>query len=480
MNSANMHKLYESKNTIIYKTRFKGFDSDVAVKVLKAEYPTYDQLKRFNNEFEFTFKTRINGVRKSLKKEKIDNRNALLLEFFDGETLKTNFSKRKFDIKSFLQIAIKIAGTLGELHLKNIIHRDINSNNILINNNEEIAIIDFGISSLHELKVENTDKPEQLEGTLLYISPEQTGRMNRAVDYRTDLYSLGIVFYELLTGKMPFVYSDSMKLVHAHIAEIPKTPHIVDSRIPPALSDLILKLISKNADDRYQSAFGLKHDLEAILNNLHDLNKLEKLSIGQNDFSGLITMPDELFGRKNELEQLTGAFERISHGSSELMLITGKPGVGKTALIQEYSRLIERNRGIFVDGKFDPLQMNVPYFALIKAFSNFVNFVLTQKDEELEYWRSLIQKTVGNVGKVLTNVLPGLKLIIGEQADIPELEGKEAQNRFNYAWTSIIKAICSPKHPLVLFIDDVHWADSASLELLKTILLDFEINYFLS
>jgi len=313
----------------------------------------------------------------------------------------------------------------------------------------------------------------------LYISPEQTGRMNRAVDYRTDLYSLGIVFYELLTGKMPFVYSDSMKLVHAHIAEIPKTPHIVDSRIPPALSDLILKLISKNADDRYQSAFGLKHDLEAILNNLHDLNKLEKLSIGQNDFSGLITMPDELFGRKNELEQLTGAFERISHGSSELMLITGKPGVGKTALIQEYSRLIERNRGIFVDGKFDPLQMNVPYFALIKAFSNFVNFVLTQKDEELEYWRSLIQKTVGNVGKVLTNVLPGLKLIIGEQADIPELEGKEAQNRFNYAWTSIIKAICSPKHPLVLFIDDVHWADSASLELLKTILLDFEINYFL-
>jgi len=473
METISLQKIHESNKSIIYKAKNLNDDKNVIVKVLNYEFPTKEQITRFNNEYEFTEELIIPGVRKVLKKDKKDGKNCLILEYIDGQTLKDFISTNNCDIKSLIEIASKISQTLGEIHLQNIIHKDINSNNILINEKHEIKIIDFGLATKYTLKTQSLSNPEHLEGTLAYISPEQTGRMNRSVDYRSDLYSLGIVLYEMFTKQLPFTEKDNMELIHSHIAKTPIPANEINDEISNILSNIILKLLSKNAEDRYQSAFGLKHDLA----NLSGLQDLTGFRIGEKDFSGRLTIPEKLYGREEEIKQLYEIYENICQGQTELLLVEGLPGVGKSALIQEIHKLLSEKKGFYIEGKFDQFQKDIPYYAIINAFTDFANLILKESDDKLNYWKNLIQEAVSNIGRVLTNLIPDLELIIGKQPELPILEGKEAQNRFNYVWGNFVKAISTAKHPLIIFIDDLQWADNSSVELLKNLLSDNEIQY---
>jgi len=473
----NLKKIYESKNSILYKGKYGSIENEVIVKILNTEFPSNEQIQQFNNEYDTVADLPINGIRKVLAKESIENNYRLILEYFDGITLKEYFNDQAVDIQSFLPIIVKICEILGEIHQAKIIHKDINSKNILIDKKGDVKIIDFGISTKYSLKIQNLFNPEHLEGTLAYISPEQTGRMNRTVDYRSDLYSLGVVLYEAFTGKLPFTETDSMQLIHAHIARTPTPLYEINPKIPKQLSEIVLKLLAKNAENRYQSAYGLKHDVQKFAQNIHQTGAT--FLLGEKDFSGQLSIPEILYGRENEVMQLIDIYENVSKGTSELLLISGFSGVGKSALVHEIHKPVTQKHGIYIEGKFDQFQKNIPYFAIIQSFTDAINLILKENDKQLNYWKIKIQNALGTSGKVITQLIPELELIIGKQAELDQLEGKEAQNRFNYVWSNLIKAISSPDHPLVMFIDDVQWADNASINLLKVLLTDPEIKHFL-
>ncbi len=467
-------KLYESNKTVVYKRKIEGFEKDVVIKFLKTGNPTEQQLNRFYHEYDITNMLESKYIRKAIKKTIIEGKPAVVLEYFDG----TNFSEIKEldNLYNFILLACKIVEALGEIHELNIIHKDINPQNILVTKEGEIKIIDFEISSKYSLKTQNLGNPEALEGTLNYISPEQTGRMNRTLDYRSDFYSLGVTFYKIITGRLPFEHSDPLQLIHAHIATAPVAPSKINNKIPQILSDIILKLLSKNAEDRYQSAYGLKHDLQLCQSSSDESSTFK---LGEKDFSGILSIPEKLYGREKETKQLLDIYKKISSANKELLLVAGFSGTGKSMLVHEIHKKVTENNGIYIEGKFDQFQKDIPYHALTIAFTNFVDIILHQTDENLLYWKNLITKAVGNIGKILTDLIPDFELLIGKQTELPKLEGEQAQNRFNYLWQSFMKAICNKKHPLVLFIDDLQWADFNSLKLIKSLFSDPDIEHFM-
>lgn len=493
-----IEQLHESANSKIYRGRRVADGALIAIKILQSDFPTPQQLAQFNNEYEFTRKLKINGIRRAIEVTEIEYKPALLLEYVSGKTLKQAFVERDCSIIDFLKVAAQIAQTLGEIHQQDIIHKDINANNILFESEQQqIKIIDFGLASRIKLKSYHLGNPGKLEGTLAYISPEQTGRMNRVVDYRTDLYSLGVTFYEILTGRLPFISDDPLEMVHAHIARSPLPPHHLQPGIPEIISKIVLKLLAKNAEDRYQSAFGLKYDLEQCLARAQQLSDLN-FELAQQDFSGRFQIPQKLYGREQEIAVLMQAFDRVAgsvsispngqgqeepslngRGAAELMLVAGYAGVGKSVLVHEVHKPITEKRGYFIEGKFDQFQQNIPYYAWGQAFKSWVNLLLTENEATLSGWKEKILGAVGHIGQVLLDLVPNLELVIGPQPLVPQLGGLEAQNRFNYLFLNFIKAIARPEHPLVIFIDDWQWADSASLNLFKLVLRDPELKSLL-
>jgi len=450
------------------------------VKILKDDQPTAEQLARLNNEYEITNSLNINGICKAVKKTRIDNKEALLFEYFKGNTLRALYVENRRTLKDVLKVSIKISGVLGELHQHNIIHKDINSNTILVSpDGSEVKIIDFSISSKISLKTPHLGNPDKLEGTLDYISPEQTGRMNRMVDHRTDLYSLGVTFYEMLTGTLPFYSLDSISLVHSHLAKTPERLEKRSSDIPAMVSDIVMKLLNKNAEDRYSSAWGLKDDLEECLDQLNKAGRIASFRLGSTDYFSQFKIPEKLYGREKETKELMDAFDRIGGGSKEMVLVAGYSGVGKSDLINEIQKPITEKRGFFISGKFDQFLRAVPYCAIVQSFKEFVNQLLTEDEEYLTEWKGTILQAVGQVGKVLTDVIPNLELVLGKQPAVSDLGGIESQNRFTYAFCSLLKSIATQKHPVVLFIDDLQWADTASLQVIKSLMTDDRIKYFL-
>ncbi|MEA3452429.1 MAG: AAA family ATPase [Bacteroidota bacterium] len=473
-----LEQIYKNNRITVYKGRCSDYEKDVALKFLNSEYPSEELIKRFENELKFTKNLNIKNIQKVLEKRITDRKHLLILEFVEGETIKSFINKKTTNLKSAIKIAIKIAETIGEIHQQNIIHNDINSNNILITDNNNIKIIDFGVATHYNVYTQNSTIPKHLEGTISYISPEHTGRMNKSIDHRSDLYSLGVVLYEFFTKKLPFIETDNMKLIHSHIAKIPVAPNKIDPSIPKILSDIILKLLSKNAKNRYQSAFGLKYDLQQLINQ-QEFENLVNFHLGEKDFSGKLSITKKLYGRENQIKKLLTIYDNVSKGNKELLLVFGVAGVGKSALIHKVQNPIIKNNGIVIEGKFDQIQKNTQYAAIIQAFTNFANLILKEDDKKLNYWKNIIQNAVGNVGRVLTNLIPELELIIGKQPALTELNGEESLFRFNYVWQNFVKAISQAKHPLVIFIDDLQWADNASVELLKKLLENTEVKHLL-
>ena len=443
----------------------------VLKKELLRSRPAQHEIDAIHNEYEITRGLDMDGVRRVLDMEVVDGKPVLFLEYIDGHTLQDYVKRRKLEIADKLLCALALAAVVKDLHTHDIVHNNLTSTNIFCTNADHAAVlIDFGNSFRAHQTPPHRITFRRSKGSLPYMSPEQTGRLQKIIDYRSDLYSLGVVLYELFTGTVPFQSSDPQELIHRIIAEEPLAPMVVSPDVPGVISDVILKCLAKNPQDRYQSALGIGSDLQQCLDQFKKKGIIEAFPIAQSDIRATFHIPDKLYGREKELHELGEAYNRVVHGSSELFFVTGSVGIGKTALVQWFLEGVNDNRGFCIQGKYDQYRQNVPYAAISSAFQEFVLSVLSRSDEELTSWKKTILNGLGNVGKVLIDLVPSLELIVGKQPDLPQPEGQEAQNRLNYAFRNFVHAITTKENHLVLFIDDMQWIDIASLSLLKALI----------
>ena len=472
---------------IVYRGLRESDKTPVIIKILKADYPTPEEIGSLIHEYQITKDLDLEGIVKPYSLERYKQGYALILEDFGGQSLKQLLASKKLELAESLNIAIQLASNLKDIHKKQIIHKDIKPSNIIVNpENLYLKITDFGIAT--HLKEEthtsldsswNQDNSSLLEGTLAYISPEQTGRMNRPIDYRTDFYSLGVTLYEILTGQLPFQVSDPLKLIHCHIAQTPVSPHQLNANIPEAISSIVMKLLAKNAENRYQSALGLKTDLETCLTQLNSKGKIENFVAGKLDRAAQFVIPQKLYGRDAEVETLLSCFERVSQGRSQMMLVSGYSGIGKTSVINEIHKPIVRQQGYFIRGKFDQFKRNIPYGAVICAFESLIKQILTETPQKIAKWQEKLRSSLGENGGVILEVIPDLEVIIGPQPAVPQLGSSESQNRFNRVFQAFVNTFSQKEHPLVVFLDDLQWADSASLKLIELLLSDGDSKYLL-
>ncbi|MEQ8973940.1 MAG: AAA family ATPase [Coleofasciculus sp. C1-SOL-03] len=498
-------QIYESSNSLVYRGIRESDQQSVILKVLKQDYPTPAEINRYQQEYQITRSLNFGGVVQAYSLEPYQTTLVIIFEDFGGSSLKLLLQKRGFTLKEFLSIAIRNTESLGRIHAAHIIHKDINPANIVFNpETEQLKIIDFGIATVLSRENPTLKNPSVLEGTLAYMSPEQTGRMNRALDYRTDFYSLGVTFYELLTHHLPFETEDPLELVHSHLAKEPIPPHQINPQIPPALSAIVMKLLAKNAEDRYQSAWGLKSDLTICLMQLETKGKIELFSLGRQDISERFQIPQKLYGREREIKTLLDTFIRVTgrslfgdptpnsirvgveqkllstatqnplnpplhtqHLPKEMIVVSGYSGIGKSALVKELYKPITQRRGYFIRGKFDQYQRDSPYSAVIKAFQELIKHLLTETTVQLSRWRNQLLAALGVNAKIIIDVIPEVELIIGKPVPVPSLPPTESQNRFKLVLQNFIRVFAKPEHPLVIFLDDLQWADRASLKLME-------------
>ncbi|MEH2235336.1 trifunctional serine/threonine-protein kinase/ATP-binding protein/sensor histidine kinase [Nostoc sp.] len=506
-----LETLHSGSKTVIYRGRRETDNASVIVKTLLCEHPPLEDIARLRHEYQIIEPLRIPGIVKAYELKNYQHSLALVLEDIPGCLLKELIATQTTTLIAFLKVGINLAQILGELHAQKIIHKDIKPHNILINPESfEVKLIDFSISSRLDQENATLSNPNLLEGTLAYMSPEQTGRMNRVCDYRTDFYSLGVTLYEMLTGTLPFQAVDPMELIHCHIAKMPAAPcqetvcRVLED-VPEAISAIILKLLAKTAEERYQSAWGLKADLEECLFHLQVTGKIENFVPGRQDKSGHFLIPQKLYGREVEVATLMAAFERVanppeSHARCfkspeppnamaplgkggfkgvELMLVSGYSGIGKTSVVNEVHKPIVGARGYFIAGKFDQFKRNIPYASLIQAFQSLIQQLLTESVAQIQGWKEKLLSALGENGQVIIDVIPEVELIIGVQPPVTQLGATESQNRFNRVFGQFIGVFTNQDHPLVVFLDDLQWADSASLNLIELLMTDTERKYLL-
>jgi PAS domain S-box-containing protein len=465
-------KLFESDCTEIFRGKDLKRDLSIILKILKAEQSI--ESSELNHEYKIlSILSNISGIANVYQRGIFQNRPYLVMEDILGESLKNRIYVNKIDLSDILLIAIEIIRAIGNIHEKNIIHKDISSSNIIINQDlNTVNIIDFGISTQLSIETPNLMTLNTLEGNLKYISPEQTGRINRALDYRTDYYSFGVCLFEMLTQKLPFDFSDPMEMVHSHIAKTPKSPHEIDKTIPSALSEIVMKLLAKNAENRYQSSSGIISDLNYCLTQYQANGAIDCFTAGQNDIPEKFKIPQKLYGRDNEIDLLMKSFNSASQKNAQLLMVSGYSGIGKTALVKQIFKPVQELKGYFISGKFDQFQRNMPYKAIVEAFQELIKLLLIESEEKLMGWKNTLLEVLGPNAQIIIDVIPDLALIIGDQPEVPELPPVEAKNRFNYVFQNFIHTFTKKTHPLVLFLDDLQWADEASLNLIQMVLRD--------
>ncbi|WP_437964389.1 AAA family ATPase [Sorangium sp. So ce260] len=409
------------------------------------------------------------------------DRPALVLEDFRGRSLDRTLGA-PMELGRFLTIASRISAALADIHAKGVVHRDIKPQNILLDEaSGEVKIASFDLASLLPEEQSDERSPGVIEGTLAYISPEQTGRMDRAVDHRADLYSLGVTLYEMLTGVLPFSAGDALEWVHCHAAVLPRPPAELVPGLPPPVSELVMKLLSKAAEDRYQSARGVTLDLERCLERLASNHPIAPFPLGEHDFSGLFRIPKKLYGREREAGALLAAFARVAlRGAPELVLLAGRAGVGKTSLVRELHRKAVRGRGLFAAGKFDQQHRHTPYATLVQALRELLVGILGASEPAVGEWRSRLSAALGKNAQLVIDVLPEVELILGEQPPVPELPLTETQRRFERVFRQLVGVFCREEQPLLLFLDDLQWADPESLALLEQLVTHPETRHLLA
>ena len=506
-------QLYNGSRTLVYRAIREADQKPVVIKLLKNSHPDFNELLQFRNQYTIGKNLNYSGIIQTYSLENYQNGYALVMEDMQGVLLSEYMVGENItSLQDILSIAIQITDILHNLHQNRVIHKDIKPANILINpETKEIKLIDFSISSLLPKETQEIKNPNVLEGTLAYLSPEQTGRMNRGVDFRADFYALGVTLFELLTGELPFKSDDAVELVHCHIAKTPPSINqaqsssfvdinkseansFVDINKPhpnpllvkergqenyPVISNIVMKLMAKNAEDRYQSALGLKHDLEKCLYQLKETGEIEDFEIALLDICDRFIIPERLYGREREVEQLLATFGRVSNGNRELMLVAGFSGIGKTAVINEVHKPIVKQRGYFIKGKFDQFNRNIPLDAFVQAFRSLIGQLLGESDAQLSSWKNKVLQALGDNAQVIIDVIPELEQITSKQPSVPELSGTAAQNRFNLLFQKFIQVFTTKEHPLVVFLDDLQWADSASLKLMQLLMSESENGYLL-
>ena len=452
--------LSESINALVYRAERNHDGAQVVLKLLNREYPTSAETARFQREYALLRSLDLEGVVKAYTLEPFMHSLVMVLEDFGGDALSNVLRKDPLDVPTFLHVATKITKHLASLHQQQIIHKDLTPANLVWNpQTGNLKIIDLGIAARISEQPLEALSPGALEGALPYISPEQSGRMNRNLDYRSDFYSLGITFYEMLLGFLPFESEDAMELIHAHLARVPRPPHVLNPDIPLALSKLIVMLLAKNPEDRYQSAYGLLRDLEHCAAAWQKRGHINPFLLGQHDVSDRFTLPHKLYGRSGYQEHLQTTLEHSTQGRSQLVLVTGPAGFGKTALARSLYPHVATKRGYLATGRFDELQRDVPYSGIIEACRDLLRQTGGVEEALLEH--------LGDSRHALSEVLPELMRTGDHDSDtIPNVQ---AQHHLRQAFKALVNFFAKPEHPLVLLLDDAQWLDNASASLLEAL-----------
>lgn len=420
------------------------------------------------------------GAARPLELTEFQGRAALLIEDPGGQFL-SELLGRPLSVPEFLRLAIGIATALGGLHRRGLVHKDVKPANLIVDVQTGAAwLTGFGLTSRLSRHRQSPAPPEGIAGTLAYMAPEQTGRMGRSIDARSDLYSLGVTLYEMLVGTPPFTASDPMEWVHCHIARPPVPPRARRSDIPEPLSAVVAKLLAKAPEDRFQTATGLAADLRRCLAAWEADGRIEPFALGTYDLSEQLLIPEKLYGREREVERLLAAFDRVvGQGHTELVLVSGYSGIGKSAVVNELHKALVPPRGLFALGKFDQYKRDIPYATLAQAFQGLVQQILAQSDPEVILWREALNEALGSNGSLIVNLIPEIELIIGKQSPVLELPPPEAKNRFHRVLRRFIGVFARPEHPLALFLDDLQWLDPATLDLLEHLVTEPEMRHLL-
>jgi predicted ATPase/TolB-like protein/class 3 adenylate cyclase len=407
-------------------------------------------------------------------------RTMLVLEDLGGEPL-DRLLGAPMEVGRFLRLAIGIAAALGKLHQRGLVHKDIKPANILVNGaTGAVKFTGFGIASRLARERQAPEPPETIAGTLAYMAPEQTGRMNRSVDSRSDLYALGVTLYELLTGALPFTAADPFDLIHCHIAREPVPPGELAGMVPAVLSMIIMKLLAKTAEARYQTAAGVEADLRKCLTAWKSIGRIDPFPLGLQDASERLMIPEKLYGREGEIATLLAAFDRVvMHGGSELVLVSGYSGIGKSSVVNELHKVIVLPRGIFISGKFDQRLRDTPHSTLAQAFQGLIQQLLNGQADDIARWRDAIKEAVGNQGRLLTDLIPDLARLIGPQPTVAVLSPVDAELRFQTVFQRFVGVFARAEHPLVIFVDDLQWLDPATLTLIEYLLLHPDTRHLL-
>ncbi|QAU42733.1 histidine kinase [Bradyrhizobium guangdongense] len=453
-----------------WRGRLGDARKDVLLVLSDSEQPAPNTVERLTREY--SFKDVLDGAWAVRPLELLRERgqSILVLEDPGGELLSAQ-TGAPMEIGRFLRIALGVAAAIAKVHQCGLIHKDIKPTNILVNtSNGEVRLTGFGIASRLTRERQAPDPPEVIAGTLAYMAPEQTGRMNRSIDSRSDLYSLGVTLYEMLTGSLPFTASDPMEWVHCHIARQAHRPGERTKGIPDVISSIVMKLLAKTAEDRYQTAPGIERDLRRCLEEWRTHGRIDPFPLGEHDASDRLLIPEVLYGREVEIATLLASFDRVvGGGRPEFVLVSGYSGIGKSSVVNELHKPLVPPRGFFASGKFDQYKRDIPYATLAQAFQSLIRPILAKDEEELSRWRNTIREALGPNGQLMVELVPELKLIIGEQPPVPELPPRDAQQRFQLVFRRFLSAF-TREHPLALFLDDLQWLDASTLDLVEHLL----------
>jgi predicted ATPase len=477
-----LEPIREGADFTLYRGRQHGNPSPVLAIAVSAKQPLPQSLRRLEHEYSLAAKLDPAWAAKPRALTRHEGKTILVLEDPGGEPLDQLLERARgqpLDLNRFLRTAISLASALGQVHRHGLIHKDIKPANVLVSEAGSVWLIGFGIASQLPREHQSPVPPEMIDGTLAYVAPEQTGRMNRSVDARSDLYSLGITLYEMLTGRLPFAAADPLEWVHCQIAREPVSPG-ERAAVPEPLSSLTMKLLAKNPEERYQTASGLEADLRRCLVQWQLDGRIDAFPLGAHDASDRLLIPEKLYGREGEIQVLLAAFDRVvTHGASELVLVSGYSGIGKSSVVNELHKVLVPPRGLFASGKFDQFKRDIPYATLAQAFQMLVRQILVKSEAEVDHWRHALLEASGPNGQLMVNLIPELGFVIGEQPPVAELPPQEARNRFQLVFRGFLGAFATAEHPLALFLDDLQWLDPATVELLDHLITDPDVRHLM-
>jgi PAS domain S-box-containing protein len=472
--------LRKDQEFVLYRGQRTGVASSVLVLLPALQRPTPESVKQLEQEYSFKEELDSRWAIRPIAIARHWDRPVLVLEDPGGVPL-DQLLGQPLEVAFSLRLAISLSAAIGHLHQRGVIHKDIKPANVLVNAvTGQCWLRGFGIASRLPRARQSPEPPEFIAGTLAYMAPEQTGRMNRSIDSRTDLYSFGVTLYEVLTGRLPFAASDPMEWVHCHVARQPIPPGDRLKDVPHSVSSIVMKLLAKTAEERYQTAAGVESDLRHCLAEWETQHRINEFPLGEHDTPDRLLVPEKLYGRAHEIDTLLASFERVvASGRPELVLVSGYSGIGKSSVVNELHKVLVPPRGLFASGKFDQYKRDIPYATLAQAFQGLIRSLLGKSEAELHKWRDAFHEALGPNGLLMMNLVPELRPVIGEQPPVPELPPQDAQGRFQLVFRRFIGVFARPDHPLALFLDDLQWLDAATLDFLQDLLTQPDVHHLM-